>query len=315
MMRISFVIPTFNSGKFIGQCLESILAQGYKDAEIIVVDNGSKDNTVALITQYSPQATLIRNNYNAGACRGRNQGIDIATGDWVVALDCDCMLEEGFLSSLNRLLESVGKDVGMIQPKILRQDKKTIYSLGIFLSAFRRFYDIGNGRPDNGTFQNPKNIFGTCTAAAVLKKQMLKEIQDKSGYFDERFFFLVEDVDLSWRAQKKGWKTLFFPALVCYHYGNAHLTKDRTINTHSHLSGDCGALVSRGIHISILKIANIRPVGRRGKTHFHNLNQMAVAILGNRFRYAQAYYIAWGVSKVSDSNRISIGLRYIRADG
>ena len=109
----------------------------------------------------------------------------------------------------------------MFQPKILKNDNKTIYSCGIYLSKLRRFYDIGKGKLDNGKFSISKYVFGACSAAAFYKRRMLEEIKEGSGYFDERFFFLVEDVDLAWRAQRKGWKGMFIPQAVCHHNGDS----------------------------------------------------------------------------------------------
>ncbi len=112
----------------------------------------------------------------------------------------------------------------MIQPKIMQPDRKTIYSAGIFVSRLRRFYDIGKGRKDSGSFGKNKYIFGVCSAAALYSKNMLDEIRQGAGWFDESFFFLFEDVDLSWRAQKKRYKAIFCPNAVCYHYGNSSET-------------------------------------------------------------------------------------------
>ena len=92
---------------------------------------------------------------------------------------------------------------------------------GIYLSKLRRFYDISKGRPINELQSRIKDIFGVCSAAGFYKRQMLEDIKEKTGYFDERFFFLVEDVDVSWRAQAKGWKALFFPHALCRHLGNS----------------------------------------------------------------------------------------------
>jgi GT2 family glycosyltransferase len=221
MTRISVIIPTFNSEKYIVPCVEAIKAQGRKDIEIIIVDNGSKDNTLALIAQHCSEAVLIKNNYNFGACKARNQGIEIASGDWVLSLDCDCVLSSDFFSAFDTLCPDLSADIGLVQPKILQQDRKKIYSAGISLSFLRRFYDIGYDRLDCAEFQIPRNVFGACSAASLLRRRMLNEIVGDFGYFDESFFFLVEDVDLSWRAGKKGWKTLFRPELICYHYGNS----------------------------------------------------------------------------------------------
>ena len=116
--------------------------------------------------------------------------------------------------------ETSDLDIGSLQPKILRTDKKTIYSCGIYSSKLKRFFDIGKDKSDNGEFNYSKYIFGVCSAAALYKQRMLKELKERTGYFDERFFFLFEDVDLSWRAQRAGWKALYYPEAVCYHSGN-----------------------------------------------------------------------------------------------
>lgn len=221
MLKISIVIPTYNSLRFLRQCLDSISKQDYHNFEVIVVDNGSLDSTADLIKEEYPRTILIENKKNLGACAARNQGIEASFGEWVLVLDSDVVLEENFLSGFLKIHSSLALDIGLLQAKILKPDQKTIYSAGISLSAFRRFYDIGQGKPDNQEFANAGYVFGACSAAAFLRKAMLLEIKEPSGYFDERFFFLVEDVDLAWRAQTRGWKAIFSPALVCYHSGNS----------------------------------------------------------------------------------------------
>ena len=224
---ISIIILTFNSTKYIKSCLDSLFAQDYQDFEIIIVDNGSKDGTPHLIKENYPQVRLIQNKENLGACKGKNQGIDIAKGSWILTLDCDVILERNFLKNIAEFIKGKEERLGMVQPKILNIDKKTIYSCGIYLSKLRRFYDIGRDRVDNGQFNTSKYIFGACSAAALYNRQMLEEIKEDTGYFDERFFFLVEDVDLSWRAQRNGWKVIFYPKAVCYHFGNSSKTDNK----------------------------------------------------------------------------------------
>lgn len=221
MPQISIIILTFNSIEFIKPCLDSIFNQDYQDFEIIIVDNGSRDGTPDFIRENYPQVILIKNRQNSGACRARNQGIRESKGEWILTLDCDIFLEKDFLSRLINVTINSPRQLGVMQPKILNVDRETIYSTGIFLSPIRRFYDMGKGRKDNGEFNRSRYVFGACSAAALYKRQMLEEIKEDSGYFDERFFFLVEDVDLAWRAQKKGWEALFCPEAVCYHSGNS----------------------------------------------------------------------------------------------
>lgn len=227
MNEISVIILTFNSEKFIKSCLDSVLNQLHQDSEVIVVDNGSKDITVSLIRENYPRVILIENKENLGAAFARNQAIDVAKGKWVLTLDCDVVLKEDFISVILGIIKNASDKIGMIQPKILNSDKKTIDSVGIFLSYFKKFYDIGKGKSDNGKFNNPKYVFGVCSAAGVYRRKMLEDIKEDSGYFDKRFFFLAEDVDLSWRAQKKDWRSIFCPEAVCYHFGNSSGTNKK----------------------------------------------------------------------------------------
>ncbi|MFH1245947.1 MAG: glycosyltransferase family 2 protein [Candidatus Omnitrophota bacterium] len=224
---ISIVIVTFNSRSSIRLCLESAAGQGNRDCEIIVVDNGSSDDTVEIVRKISPGAKLIANQKNLGACRARNQGIEISAGEWVLTLDCDTVLSPGFFLNIRPILETLPKETGILQPKILRDDKRRIYSCGIYLSWWRRFYDIGRGRKDKAWIQGPEYIFGACSACALFSRRMLEDLKEDTGFFDERFFFLAEDVDLAWRARRKGWRCLFVPQAVCYHKGDSSGTNRR----------------------------------------------------------------------------------------
>ena len=216
---VSIVVLTYNSKDFIKHCLDSVFNQSCQDFEVIVVDNGSSDGTSDLIKKY-PKAVLIENKKNLGACKGRNQGIEASSGEWILTLDCDVVLEKDFLSKAVNIIGNLSDNAGILQPKILNYDNQTIYSCGIHLSWMRRFYDIGRGR-ERGEFNKPKSIFGACSACAFYKRRMLGELKEKTAYFDERFFFLVEDVDLAWRAKRKGFKAAYAPELVCRHKGNS----------------------------------------------------------------------------------------------
>lgn len=224
---LSIIILTYNSEEFIEACLDSVFRQCYQGFEVIVIDNGSSDNTVGLIEKEYNRVSLIRNKENYGASVARNQGIKVSAGKWILTLDCDVTIEDGFLSEIVDIINNVSFDVGMLQPKILRIDKKTIYTVGIYVSLCRRFYDIGKDKIDNGQFNFPAFIFGASSATAIYRRSMLEDIEDNNGYFDENLFFLFEDVDLSWRAQKKGWKALFCPHLICYHSGNSSKTNNK----------------------------------------------------------------------------------------
>ena len=231
MFDISVVILTFNSRKYISNCLHSLFDQQIEGAQVIVIDNGSKDGTVDFIKANYPQVELIVNQENLGACKGKNQGIEAALGEWILTLDCDLVLGCGFIKQAMKLARSSSEAVGMIQPKILTNDKQTIFSCGIQRGWLSRFQDIGKGCASTPKFDFTLPVFGACCAAALYRRKMLIEIKDRHGYFDERFFFLFEDADLSWRAQKKGWFCRYYPQLEGFHQGNSSCTdkKNRQI--------------------------------------------------------------------------------------
>jgi GT2 family glycosyltransferase len=224
MINFSVVIPTSNSASFIIPCLDSVFKQRVQNLQVILVDNASGDNTVALVSKRYPQVKIMVNKNNFGAARARNQALDNSVGEWVLVLDCDVVLEENFFAALSDKIAWLPRRVGMLQPRILDITGRKIYSAGIRPSFLERFHDLGRGRPDGAGFDTDKYIFGACSAAALYRRRMLDEIKDRYGYFDERFFFLFEDADLSWRAQKKGWSCLYYPKVRCFHHGNSSAT-------------------------------------------------------------------------------------------
>jgi len=222
---ISVIILTFNSRDLVESCLHSIKKQKPDDTEVIIIDNGSTDSTVDFIKDKYPDFRLVDNKHNLGACKARNQGIEISSGEWILTLDCDVILDSDFFQSLSKELSILKGNIGMVQPKILKSDKVTIYSTGISLTYFRRYHDIGQGKPDSNDFNYTRSVFGACSAAAIYRRSMLNQIKNKKfGYFDERFFFLVEDVDLAWRAQRENWKGIYLPTLRCFHLGDSSHT-------------------------------------------------------------------------------------------
>jgi len=218
---ISVIIAAYNSERFIRPCLDSVLKQGCGCLEVIVIDNGSKDGTTRIIKDSFPAVRVVENTVNLGAAEARNQGIGLAKGEWILVLDCDTILDDNFFSNILKITRSLPHKVGMLQPKILNPDKETIYSCGIHLAWSRRFYDIGAQKHDKGQFNRPRKILGPCSAAAFYCRKMLEELKEETGYFDRRFFFLVEDVDLAWRARLRHWKCTMIPEAVCYHIGNS----------------------------------------------------------------------------------------------
>jgi GT2 family glycosyltransferase len=105
----------------------------------------------------------------------------------------------------------------MVGGKVLRRDGRTIDSTGLFLSVWRTAEERGYGRIDRGRYEKDEFIFGVSGAAALYKKDMLESIKEKGNYFDPRFKMFYEDLDISWRANKLGWKAYYTPKAIAYH--------------------------------------------------------------------------------------------------
>lgn len=226
MKSISVIIVTYNSSTYIESCLDSVFAQDFDDYEVIIIDNASEDRTKSIIKDKYPDILLIENQKNYGPCFARNQGIMKANGRFILCLDHDVKLLNHFLKNIYKAIERED-NLGAVQPKILMNDAKTIYSTGIYPSWLRRFYDIGNGKNDSWEFEKKKLVFGTSAAASLYRKEALESIKQGEEYFDSDFFYFFEDVDVSWRMQKKGWHILYTPDAVCLHIGGRSRNKDK----------------------------------------------------------------------------------------
>ncbi len=219
-MKVSIVVVTCNSAQTVRRCLDSALIQSGVESEVWVVDNGSQDATADILRSYGSSVRGIFNRSNVGAAQARNQAIRKARGEWILALDPDAWLSSGFLVAFSREAKVLAdKRVGMAAPTILFPDGQTIYAVGHRVTALRRFYDEGRGRPLGSFRLRPGRLWGPCSAAAFYRRAMLDDVASRGGYFDESFFFMVEDVDLSWRARQRRWDAAWMPSCVCFHKG------------------------------------------------------------------------------------------------
>ena len=250
MIRISIVIVTYNSEETIKRCLESLFCQDLSGCEIIIIDNASSDNTLDIIKGCKEVFTLRVNSGNEGFSAAVNSAIEISRGDYVLTLNPDVILSQDFISSVRDRLKNAGRDIGMIGVKILRQEKRNeIDSTGLILSRAVRFFDRGFGKKDIGQYDGINGILGPCAAAALYRRRMLDDIKLKGEYFDEDFFYLIEDFDIALRARNKGWKVLYMPDVICYHLRNGSHT---AYAYRQHMS-------FRNRYLLIIKDLNIKP--------------------------------------------------------
>jgi len=205
-MKASVVIVTYNHRKYIKQCLESVMEQ--KPYEIVVVDNGS-DGTAEYVEENFPSVKVIKPEKNLGYAGGNNLGVRYATGEYVVILNPDTIVEKGWLKELVKPLEN-GKLI--TTSKILVYDGSAINTCGNINHFTGLTFTRGLGeKPDKYRRQEYMSGFSGC-CFAMRRKDFLE-----LGGFDESFFIYNEDSDFSWRAHLKGFRVMYVPSSVIRH--------------------------------------------------------------------------------------------------
>ncbi|MCL4493126.1 MAG: glycosyltransferase family 2 protein [Nitrospirae bacterium] len=223
MKRVSINIVNWNGLHFLSDCLESVKSQTYKNIEINVVDNASSDGSVDFLAARYPGVNLIKNAKNEGFSRAHNQAIRISSGEYIIPLNFDITLTSTFVEEMVKAAEA-SPEIGIVSGRlyILRGGEKThtIDSTGITMQGM---FPADRGQNENNPAQYDKAeyVFGASGAAPLFKHEMLEDIKLNGEYFDEDFFIYVEDVDLCWRAQLYGWRTIYTPSAIAYHYRGA----------------------------------------------------------------------------------------------
>ena len=172
MKKVSVIIPAYNKAEYTRRTVDSVLAQTYPDVEIVVVDDGSRDNTAAVMQQYGDRIRFIQKT-NGGACSARNEGARRATGEYITFLDCDDLLVSGKIERCVQYLEQ-NPQFGFVYTNVYFIDDN---------DAVIRTYD--HPRSKEGWIA-PDLVIGNfiCNSSPLIKKEVL----DKAGLFDESIF-------------------------------------------------------------------------------------------------------------------------------
>lgn len=223
---VSVTIVTYNSGRFIKRCLDSVLEQKYSNLEVIVIDNASTDGTVDLLEPFADRCRIYYNDQNLGFAAAQNQAIALATGEWVLTLNPDVLLMPKFIEQLVEAGQMDPK-AGTICGKLLSirsnfdpHDKQLVDSTGIYFTPMLRHLDRGSQEVDNGHYTEFEYVFGATAAAALYRRAMIDDISIDNEFFDPDFFVYREDADVAWRAQLLGWRCVYTPLAQGYHVRN-----------------------------------------------------------------------------------------------
>lgn len=215
---VSIIIVNWNAKENLQECLSALFKISYKNYEVILVDNGSKDDSVKFVKSNYPDIKIIEAGKNLGFAGGNNLGLEKAQGEYILFLNNDTIVTKNFLEKLVNFMEK-RKDVGIVQPKILFHRPDTslhhkINSIGSFLLPSGFLYHLDYGKKDK-LREDPYEIFSAYGACFLARKSLLQKI----GLFDDRYFAYFEETDLCHRVWLSGLKVMILPGTLIYHKG------------------------------------------------------------------------------------------------
>jgi GT2 family glycosyltransferase len=210
---VSVVIVNFNGINLLLECLRSVYAQSYPAIEVIVVDNGSTDASVATVRRLYPAVAVIENTVNVGFAEANNQGVRRASGEIVVLLNNDTEVQEGWMEGLIEMLKRPG--VGAVTSKVITN------------GVPERFYEL------NGTvnflgynimrhFHDTERVFFGGGASLAFRKSVVPRP------FLREYFLYHEDVFLSWLLRLRGYDIRMAPTSIVTHVGSATTRRQRS---------------------------------------------------------------------------------------
>lgn len=212
--RISIVIPNYNGAEVLPSLLRSLCAQTYgiECCEVIVVDDGSDDASIAVIRSVMPSAVIVTEKQNKGPAQAKNTGALHASHPWLLFLDTDVTLDS---YCLERLMAYAHTSPGVsFQPKIVfTHDPAVINSAGGVMNVYGEAYDRGIYDRDREVYSTDAQMFFGSSATLLVQKEAFIT----AGMFDKSYFYLYEDVDLGMRLRMQGQLLFYVPDAVCMH--------------------------------------------------------------------------------------------------
>ncbi len=211
----SVVIVNWNGRDDLRRCLRSIGAQSTPPAEIVVVDNASRDDSLDMLRVEFPDVVVLPVDVNLGFAEGCNLGIDATTAAWVLTLNNDAELSPGFTDVMRAAAEAADDDVGMLQPRVMLHSGR-VNSTGVRVYANGAARDRDFGR-EPGHGREAGEVFAATAGVGLYRRAMLDALRVRGVVFDPAYFMYFEDLDLGWRAQLAGWRAWYVPDAVASH--------------------------------------------------------------------------------------------------
>lgn len=215
---VSVGIVTWHPDALLARCIASVRAQDYPALSLHVWDNGTTASSRSLVESLTEADERTCSAENLGFSGGHNALISESSGAYYLCVNPDAVLSEGYVSAIVAAMQA-RPEVGSATGRLLRlDDDSTIDSTGMVMTPDQRHLDRGAGEPAAGRYlAGPEQVFGVSGAVALYRREMLQDVALRGEYFDRAFFAYREDADLAWRAQWRGWTSLYVPGAVAWH--------------------------------------------------------------------------------------------------
>lgn len=229
-MKAAVVILNYNTRDYLEQFLPGLIAscEGL-DAQVIVADNASADSSVAFLESRFPEVPLVRLEKNFGFTGGYNRALQLVEADYYILINSDIEVPQDWLKPLLEWMDT-HPECGACGPKLLSYRQRDTFeyagAAGGLIDSYG--YPFCRGRimqrveKDHGQYDQPADVLWCSGACLVVRSSVWKAL----GGLDERFFAHMEEIDLCWRMQLKGWKVTLVPASKVYHIGGGTLSNE-----------------------------------------------------------------------------------------
>ena len=229
--QLTVAVLSYDGRHLLEVILPSLAGQRFRDFEVVVVDNGSRDDTVSWLGESWPQAQVISLPENVGVTAALNVCAHAGQGELVALFNNDMELEPDCLGELVAALEE-HPEAGWAAAKLRDfEQRELLDGAGDVFTWAATGGRRGHGEHDRGQYDTPGEIFGACGGAALYRRSVLRLVGD----FDEDFFAFYEDVDWNLRAQLAGFSCRYVPTAVAYHMGSATIGRGLSDFTRYHL--------------------------------------------------------------------------------
>ncbi len=229
-MKVDVIILNWNGKKDTLECLESLKKIHYSNFQILLVDNGSTDDSVAVIKKEHPEITIIETGENLGFAAGNNEGIRKSTADYIFLLNNDTIVDPHILNALVKTIQSDPK-IGILGAKPYLYDEPTkLDHFGGMWNQKKGVFDlVGLRQIDNeGAWDSSQTIDYACGCALFVKK----EVFEKIGFLEPQFFLIWEEADFCFRAREAGFSTMTCPEAKLWHKVSASFVGGKTHSTY-----------------------------------------------------------------------------------